>query len=137
MRLSHKEIYAFEAMIRLAQIHSEPPTKIGDIAISERIPQKFLELILLDLRDAHLVESLRGKRGGYRLKRAPAEISLGEILRTIGGPLAPATNSRLLRRLRRCDQRQRPLYQVLLDARNAAAGILDHTTLADLPPAAG
>jgi Rrf2 family protein len=133
MRLLHKELYALEAMMTLAGKHSQPPTKIGDIAVLEQIPQNFLELILLHLRDAHLVESSRGVNGGYRLKRAPAEISLGDILRTIGGPMAPDGKPQFLRRLLGRDERHRALHQVLVDAHNASAAILDRTSLADLP----
>jgi len=117
----------------LAGKHSQRPTKIGHIAVLEQIPQKFLELILLDLRHARLVESSRGVNGGYRLRRAPAEISLGDILRTIGGSLAPAGNPQFLRRLLGRDERHRALHQVLVDAHNASAAILDRTSLADLP----
>jgi Rrf2 family protein len=78
------------------------------------------------------VESLRGANGGYRLRRAPAKIFLGEIIRTVDGPLAPLGDAESLRRLVKNDRKHSSLYQVLLDVRNAAAGILDHTSLADL-----
>jgi Rrf2 family protein len=79
-----------------------------------------------------LVESLRGANGGYRLRRAPDKIFLGEIIRTVDGPLAPLGDAETLRRLVKNDRKHSALYQVLLDVRNAAAGILDHTSLADL-----
>jgi Rrf2 family protein len=132
MRLSSKGLYALEAMVRLARNYPEPPTKIHDIALKEQIPEKFLELILLDLKAARLVESLRGANGGYRLRRPPDRIFLGEIIRSIDGPLAPLGDAESLRRLVKNDRKHSALYQVLLDVRNAAAGILDHTSLADL-----
>lgn len=116
----------------LAKNHSQRPTKIHQIAVSDRIPEKFLEAILLDLKTARLVESVRGSHGGYLLRRAPARIFLGEIIRTIDGPLAPLGDAETLRNLVKRDKKHSALYQVLLDVRNAAARILDHTSLADL-----
>jgi Rrf2 family protein len=132
MRISNKGLYALEAMTRLARNYPERATKIHEIAVREEIPEKFLELILLDLKTARLVESLRGANGGYRLRRAPDKIFLGEIIRTIDGPLAPLGDAESLRRLVKKDRKHSSLYQVMLDVRNAAAGILDHTSLADL-----
>lgn len=138
MRISSKGLYALEAMVRLARNYPEKPTKIHEIAVQEDIPEKFLELILLDLKAARLVESLRGANGGYRLRRAPNKIFLGEIIRTVDGPLAPLGDAESLRRLVKNDRKHSSLYQVMLDVRNAAAGILDHTSLSDLcrPPGA-
>src|SRR2546422_9312615 len=89
MKISHKGLYALEAMINLAKHYPGRPNKIHDIATSESIPEKFLEAILVDLKRARFVDSLRGANGGYQLKRAPSKIFLGEIIRTIDGPLAP------------------------------------------------
>lgn len=134
MRISNKGLYALEAMLRLAQDYLTGPTKIHSIATSEGIPEKFLELILLDLKTARLVESLRGAKGGYRLRRAPSTIFLGEIIRTIDGPLAPFADAKGLRRLVKSDKRHSTLYKVFLEVRNSAARILDHTSLADISP---
>ena len=132
MRISKKGLYALEAMIALAKNYPDRTTKIHEIAVSDRIPEKFLEAILLDLKTARLVDSLRGAHGGYLLRRAPSKMFLGEIIRTIDGPLAPMGDAETLRRLVKRDKRHSALYQVLLDVRNAAAGILDHTSLSDL-----
>ncbi len=132
MRISSKGLYALEAMIRLARNYPERPTKIHEIATHEEIPEKFLELILLNLKAARLVESLRGANGGYRLRRPPNKIFLGEIIRIVDGPLAPLGDVESLKRLVKMDRKHSALYQVFLDVRNAAAGILDHTSLADL-----
>jgi Rrf2 family transcriptional regulator, cysteine metabolism repressor len=132
VKISNKGLYALEAMINLAERYREQPVKIHQIATSERIPEKFLELILLDLKAARLVESLRGANGGYRLRRSPAKIFLGEIIRTIDGPLAPLGDAQSLRQLVKRDKKHSALYQIFLNVRNAAAGILDHTSLADL-----
>jgi len=132
MRISKKGLYALEAMMRLARDFEGGPATIHSIASSEGIPEKFLELILLDLKVARLVESVRGAAGGYRLKRSPAKIFLGEIIRTIDGPLAPLADAEGLRRLVKRDKRHSALYKIFLDVRNAAARILDHTSLADV-----
>lgn len=132
MRISRKGLYGLEAMINLAKHYREGPTKIHEVADAEVIPEKFLEAILAELKRARLVESLRGANGGYRLRRPPSGIFLGEIIRTIDGPLAPLGDAETLRRLVKRDKKHSGLYQVLLDVRNAAAGILDHTSLADL-----
>ena len=120
-----------EAMIRLARNYPEP-TKISKIAASDDIPRKFLELILLELKTARFVDSLRGAQGGYLLRRSPREIFLGEIIRAIDGPLAPIADNESLKRLVKNDKKHGALYQVFLDVRNAAAEILDHTSLAKL-----
>jgi Rrf2 family protein len=124
-------------MIALAKNYPERTTKIHEIALSDHIPEKFLEAILLDLKTARLVESVRGARGGYLLRREPSKLFLGEIIRTIDGPLAPMGDAKSLRNLVKRDKRHSALYQVLLDVRNAAAGILDHTSLADLARSPG
>jgi Rrf2 family protein len=78
------------------------------------------------------VESVRGAKGGYQLRRGPREIALSEVIRLIDGPLAPFGDADQLRELIERDLPQRALYQVFLDVRDAAARILDHTSLADL-----
>ena len=120
-----------QALTVLAQ-HPTGVVKIKDIAAEEDLPEKFLEAILLDLKRARIVDSLRGARGGYQLKRPPKKISLGEVIRKIDGPLAPFEDAESLRRRVNGDRKHRPLFQILLDVRNATAKILDHTSLSDL-----
>jgi Rrf2 family transcriptional regulator, cysteine metabolism repressor len=131
VRISQRGLYALQALTVLAQ-HPKGVVKIRDIAAEEKLPEKFLESILLDLKRARVVISVRGAHGGYRLNRPPAKISLGEVLRWIDGPLAPFEDAESLRRRVHGDPKHRPLFQVLLDVRNATAKILDHTSLADL-----
>lgn len=132
MKISQKGLYALQAMMVLARRHHEGAIKIRDIAYEEVLPEKFLELILLELKNARMVESVRGAKGGYQLRRDPSEIHLSEIIRLIDGPLAPFGDAEQLRDLIDRDIPHRALYQVFLDVRDAAARILDHTTLADL-----
>lgn len=121
-----------QAMMMLARREHQGAIKIREIAYEEDLPEKFLELILLELKNARIVESARGAKGGYQLRREPSEIALSEIIRLIDGPLAPFGDAEQLRTLIDRDLPHRALYQVFLDVRDAAAKILDNTTLADL-----
>jgi len=132
MKISQKGLYALQAMMMLARHHHQGAIKIREIAYEEDLPEKFLELILLELKNARMVESVRGAKGGYQLRRDPSEIRLSEIMRLIDGPLAPFADAEQLRVLIGRDLPHRSLYQVFLDVRDAAAKILDNTTLADL-----
>lgn len=132
MKISQKGLYAMQAMMMLARSYQEGAIRIRDIAYEENLPEKFLELILLELKNARLVESIRGAKGGYRLRRAPSEIRLSEIIRLIDGPLAPFGDAEQLRTLIDRDDARRALYKVFLEVRDAAAKILEGTTLADL-----
>ena len=131
MRLSQRGLYALQALTVLAQ-HPGGVVKIKDIAAEEELPEKFLEAILLELKRARIVDSVRGAHGGYELKRPAKKISLGEVLRRIDGPLAPFEDAESLRRRVSTDRKHRPLFRVLLDVRNATAKILDYTFLSDL-----
>jgi Rrf2 family protein len=131
MKISQKGLYALQAMMMLARHADQGAIRIRDIAYEEALPEKFLELILLELKNARMVESVRGAKGGYQLRRAPAEIRLSEIIRLIDGPVAPFGDAEQLRALIHRDQEHRALYRVFLDIRDAAANILESTTLAD------
>jgi Rrf2 family protein len=132
MKISQKGLYGLQALMMLARHHHQGAIKIRDIAYEEVLPEKFLELILLELKNARVVESVRGAKGGYQLRREPADIHLSEIIRLIDGPLAPFGDAEQLRELIDRDLPHRALYQVFLDVRDAAARILDNRTLADL-----
>jgi Rrf2 family protein len=132
MKISQKGLYALQALMMLARRYNQGAIRIRDIAYEEDLPEKFLELILLELKNARIVESVRGAKGGYQLRRAPSEIHLSDIIRLIDGPLAPFGDAEQLRNLIDGDAEHRALYQVFLDVRNAAAKILDKTSLADI-----
>src|ERR1700756_855086 len=132
MKISQKGLYALQALMMLGRHYQQGAIKIRDIAYEESLPEKFLELILLELKNARIVESARGAKGGYQLRRAPSEIRLSEIIRLIDGPLAPFGDAEQLRTLIDQDVDHRALYQAFLDVRNAAAKILENTTLNDL-----
>jgi Rrf2 family protein len=132
MKISHRGLYALEALLHLAAAHDRGLVKIHEIAEEEAIPEKFLEGILVTLKNARLVTSQRGREGGYRLRRPPGEIMIGEVVRIMDGPLAPLGDAVELAQRVRTEPRHAGLFDVFLDVRNAAAGILDHTTLADV-----
>jgi Rrf2 family protein len=132
MRISQKGLYALQAAAMLARHYNEGAIRIHDIAAEENLPEKFLELILLELKYARLVESVRGARGGYRLRRPPNEIFMSEIMRTVDGPLAPFGDAESLRSLISRDPAHRALFRVFLSVRDAVAKILEHTSLADI-----
>ncbi|MGA7294498.1 MAG: Rrf2 family transcriptional regulator [Terriglobales bacterium] len=132
MKISQKGLYALQAIMTLGRRYGTETVKIRDIAIDSDLPEKFLELILLELKNARIVESVRGAKGGYRLRRAPEEIKLSEIIRLVDGPLAPFGDADQLRNLIVTDPDHRALYGVFLEVRDAAAKILESTTVADI-----
>jgi len=89
MQVSQKTQYALRAMFELARRHGAGPTRIGDIADRQAIPARFLEGILNQLRQAGLLRSVRGSRGGYELAVEPSQVTVGDMMRIIEGPIAP------------------------------------------------
>jgi len=138
MRLSKRGEYGLRAMINLADYtgrdNSSPLVQIKDISERENIPSKFLEQILLALKNAGLLQSKMGFGGGYYLARPPAEINLGQIVRVLDGPLAPIRCvSQMAYEPCDCpDEQTCGLRMVMGDVRNAIAEILDNTSLADV-----
>ena len=132
--LTQRSRYALRAMMVLA---AEPaggrPLAMARIAEEAQVPRKFLEFILADLRDAGLVDSHRGKLGGYRLARAPHLVSFGEIIRVIEGPLAlvPCVSRTRYRRCADCrDEAACAIRHAMARVRDETARILDGTSLA-------
>ena len=132
MKISSRGLYALKALTHLAEAHDRGLVRIHEIAEEEQIPEKFLEGILVTLKNARLVSSQRGRAGGYRLRRPPAEIQLGEVVRVMDGPLAPFGDAVELAHRVKTEARHAGLFELFLDVRNAAAAILDHTSLQDL-----
>ena len=132
MKISQKGLYALQAMMTLARRHDQGAIKIRDIAAESDLPEKFLELILLEMKNARIVDSVRGARGGYRLRRDPSDIPLSDIIRLIDGPIAPLGDAEQLRGMIAKDADHRALFQVFLQVRDAAAKILENTTIADI-----
>lgn len=136
MKLSKRGEYALRALIDFGIAHElgRPLLKVGEIVERERLPVKFLEQILTQLRGAGYIGTKRGKAGGYFLARSPKEIRLGEIIRLIDGPLAPISCVSVTA-YERCtcpDEAHCGLRMLMLDVRNAIARILDRYVLGDV-----
>ena len=134
--LSSKAKYAVRAATMLAErADSETWTQTAEIAERERIPRKFLEAILVQLRDHGIVESRRGSHGGHHLSREPAEISVADIIRIFDGPLA-LTPCASVTRFRPCtdcvDIAACRLQRLMREARDAVADVLENYSLAEL-----
>jgi Rrf2 family protein len=133
--LSHKAKYALKALTVLAMEYGKGPILISDIAQRQSVPRKFLELILLELKNNGLLQSKKGKGGGYTLGRPPNMIHVGEILRVVDGPIAllPCVSKSAYSRCEECrDERTCGIRLVMKDVRDATSRILDETSLADL-----
>lgn len=135
--LTSKAKYALRAMTQLAAMAQEGdwrrPVLIAEISERQDIPRRFLENILLELRKHGLVVSHRGKQGGYALARPPTEITFADVIRAIDGPLAftPCTSRTRYQPCDDClDEHACTIRRALAVARDAAAGILEQTTLA-------
>lgn len=133
--ISQKAKYALRALIALAK--SDVPGEtlmISDIAERQRIPKKFLEQILLDLKHHGIVASKRGKAGGYLMLRSADTITFGEVLRIIDGPIAPlpCLSRMAYRRCEDCkDERSCEVRHVFARVAEATRDVLDRTTIAD------
>jgi len=132
MHLSQRGLYALKALIHLTEAYDQGLVKIHTIAAEESIPEKFLEGMLVTLKNARVVASQRGREGGYRLRRPPQEIRVGDIVRIMDGPLAPFGDAVELAHRVKTETRHAGLFDLLLEVRNASAAILDNTSLADL-----
>jgi Rrf2 family protein len=133
--LTQRSRYALRALIFIARSGGLEPVPISAIAADQKLPRKFLEAILLDLKNGGLVTSYRGKMGGYRLARPASQISFGEIIRLIEGPLAlvPCVSVTAYQRCADCfEETTCVIRKVMLVVREQTANILDTTSLADL-----
>jgi Rrf2 family protein len=132
--ISQRAKYALRALIALARARPEQPVMISEISRDQAIPKKFLEQILLELKRAGIVASRRGRLGGYVLLRAPENVTFGEVLRLIDGPIAPLPClSRIAyRRCRDCaDEATCEIRHVFARVAIATREVLDQTSLAD------
>ena len=131
--LTRKGKYGLKAMLALAKEQGRGPVLIGALADQDRIPKKFLENILLELKHRGLVQSKKGPHGGYQLSRSPDRISVGEIIRALDGPLA-LVSCVSQTAYAPCDEcvteRDCVVRRVFQQVRDETARILDGTTLA-------
>ena len=136
MKLSKKGEYAIRALIDLgiAAEVGRSLLQVTELAAHEKLPVKFLEQIMMVLKEAGLIESQRGKFGGYRLARPAGKIVIGQVVRLIDGPLAPigCVSQTAYEKCSCPDETHCGLRMLMLDVRNAITGILDRYSLADV-----
>ena len=132
--LSQKAKYALKALLALAKAPEGVLLQSGEIAERENIPKKFLDLILMELRKHRLIDSVRGKHGGYTLGRPAEDIAIGDIIRIVDGPLAPIACASVTayRRCRDCPNEKACMVRHMMrNVRDAASSILDRMSLAE------
>jgi Rrf2 family protein len=130
VRVSAKAEYAVRAAMELAAAPDERPVKKSAIVDAQRIPGKFLENILSELRNAGLVESQRGSDGGYWLARPASEISVADVMRAVEGPLASVRSQRP--EALEYEGLAEPLQKLWVALRASIRDVLEHVTLRDL-----
>lgn len=133
--LSKKTKYAIKALVALGKNLDMPPMQISKIAEEERIPKKFLEQILLDLRNAGFLYSKKGAGGGYSLNKKPEDIYLVQILRLTDGPVAmlPCASLNFYHKCDECkDEVTCGIRSAFIDVRDATLKILGETSIADV-----
>lgn len=131
MRVSQKCQYAIRALLYLARHHGGEPVKIGDIAGAQDIPERFLEVILSELKSSGFVRSRRGRNGGYMLDVSPHSLTLGQVIRFVDGPLDPVSDLD--------EQDNEPefygycaMQRTWRRARDAVSGVYDDKSFAEL-----
>lgn len=133
--ISKKTKYAIKALLHLAKCYGKGPVLISTLSQEEKIPKKFLEAILLDLRKQGILGSKMGAGGGYYLIKKPTEVALSQILRSTGGPIAliPCVSLNFYERCDDCmDETICGIRDVMTEVREATLKILSGTTLEDI-----
>lgn len=132
--LSKKSQYAFKALTYLTEKYGQGPVLISEISKKKKVPLKFLENILLELKKEGILDSKKGKGGGYFLKQKPEKIKVATIIRLINGPIAmlPCVSLYFYERCKNCDEKQCGLHDMMLEVRDATLNIVENRTLKDL-----
>jgi Rrf2 family protein len=132
--LTKKTQYAFQALTFLAQQKNNEPKLIAEISKKKKIPLKFLENILLQLRKDGILESKKGKGGGYYFKLKPKDVELARVIRLLDGPIAPLScvSLHFYERCKNCDEKHCGLHDMMVKVRDANLKILEKKTIADL-----
>jgi len=133
--LSKKTKYAIKALVILGKNADQPPMQISKIAEQETIPKKFLEQILLDLRNSGFLYSKKGAGGGYSLNKDPKEIFLVDVMRITDGPIAmvPCASHKFYHKCDECrEENTCGIRDVFVDVRDATLKILSETSIADI-----
>jgi Rrf2 family protein len=129
-----KTQYAFKALMYMAQQEKQRPILIAEISDQKTIPLKFLENILLQLKKAGILDSKKGKGGGYFFLKNPAEIKLALVMRLMDGPISllPCVSLHFYTKCKNCDESFCGLNKVMLQVRDASLAILENQTVADI-----
>lgn len=132
--LSKKTQYAFKALMYLAQNTDKGPVLIAEVAKKKKIPLKFLENILLELKKAGVLESKKGKGGGYYFAVPPAQVPVAKIIRLLDGPIAllPCVSLNFYERCKNCDEKSCGLHDMMVNVRDATLKVLEKRSLADM-----
>ncbi len=132
--LSKKSQYAFKALVYLTEKYNQGPVLISEISRKKKVPLKFLENILLELKKAGILDSKKGKGGGYFLKKDPAKVKVATIIRLVNGPIAmlPCVSLYFYERCKNCDEKKCGLHDMMIEVRDASLAILENRTLKDL-----
>ncbi|MGZ8537565.1 MAG: RrF2 family transcriptional regulator [Flavisolibacter sp.] len=132
--LSRKGQYAFRALTHLVDRIDQGPILISEISRKKRIPLKFLENILLELKKAGILDSKKGKGGGYFIKADPAKTTVASVIRIVDGPIAllPCVSLNFYQRCKNCDERNCGLHDIMENVRDATLAVLERRTLLDL-----
>lgn len=132
--LSKKSQYAFKALMYLAQNTEKGPVLIAEISKKKKIPLKFLENILLELKKAGVLESKKGKGGGYYFAVNPADVPMSRIIRLLDGPIAllPCVSLNFYEKCKNCDEKSCGLHDTMILVRDATLKVLERKTVADI-----
>lgn len=132
--LSKKSQYAFKALVYLTEKYNQGPVLISEISRKKKVPLKFLENILLELKKAGILDSKKGKGGGYFLMKDPAKVKVATIIRLVNGPIAmlPCVSLYFYERCKNCDEKKCGLHDMMIEVRDASLAILENRTLKDL-----
>ncbi|MET0598462.1 MAG: Rrf2 family transcriptional regulator [Mesorhizobium sp.] len=132
--LTKKGKYGLKALVHLSELPPGQLAFVNEIAVANKIPKKFLDAILGELRNAGFVQSRKGKDGGYRLAKLPSEIKIGHVVRVLDGPLAPlpCASRTQYQRCDDCDEERCRVRHMMLEVRQAVAEVLDNRSLAEM-----
>jgi Rrf2 family protein len=132
--LSKKSQYAFKALTYLTEKYNEGPVLISEISRKKKIPLKFLENILLELKKAEILGSKKGKGGGYFLNKPPEKIKVATVIRLVNGPIAmlPCVSLYFYERCKNCNEKHCGLHDMMIEVRDATLNVVENRTLKDL-----
>lgn len=132
--LSKRSQYALKALGYLAYKYDQGPVLIAEIALKKKIPLKFLEGILLELKLAGILDSKKGKGGGYYLAKHPGEVKVATVIRLVNGPIAmlPCVSLYFYQRCENCNEKRCALHDMMIEVRDATLNIVEKRTLIDL-----